>query len=54
METLYFALGNLTVVGLILWFAYADKRPDAQSKGPFGMRALRKRRPKTITRSQPG
>ena len=54
MEALYFALGNLTVAGLILWFAYAEKRPDAQSKGPFGMRSLRKRRSKTINLDEPG
>jgi hypothetical protein len=43
METLYFVLANLTIVGFILWFARADKRPEQQSKGPFGISSVRSR-----------
>ena len=53
METVSFVLANLVIVGLIFWAAYADKRNDAQTKGPFGFRAARRPRPRALNRGEP-
>jgi hypothetical protein len=52
METVSFVLANLVIVGLIFWSAYVDRRSDAQSEGPFGIRISRRPRQKRLNRDE--